>query len=586
VLRRRRFAASARVCAGWEGLLHRVAGVRLHRMTSLLVAALAVVITVAAVSASASGSTPTFETGIEPFTNLECANPSTQFVRVTSPVREGSYAAKFSETATDVWLNGSVRCLAANYGSGETTGDEYWYHVSYFIPSTGITSNLLWELHHPSSLYNLAGCGVAPFAILTDGTQLLFRIGTGDCKIGSGWSYWEPKIAIPGMNPYPRNVWIDLVVHIKFEETSTGVVEVYARTAGNVWPSTPQVSRYGIPTMPYCSSCGVHNVSLYWETGLYPGYSGYSGNDSIYIDDWRRETSLAAAEGTSSTTSTPSYSYTSSIVSGATLTGTELWTVTTTNPAATNVGFYADNTLLSTQPVSGGTASYQLDLPSTSTGGAFRVYDSSGSILYSSPPIAWTVTPPLSVTESVTNGQTLTGTVGWTATPSASVTRVDFSADGVARASDTASPYAYSLDTTTLANGTHTLTARAVASDGSTASASATVSVQNATTSSTTTVTPLTVTSNIVDGQTLRKSQPWTATPNQTVASVEFWIDGVLGWSDSAAPYSYNGDTGVLDPHTLGKGTHTLTVKAIAADGRTATSTTTVTVNSGRPGVY
>src|SRR5262245_2737983 len=258
-----------------------------RRVSTLLVGALVAIGAAAAVSASASGSSSSFETGIEPLTTLECAHPDTQFTRVTSPVREGSYAAKFSETANDVWSNGTVRCLAAKYDSGETTGDDYYYHLSIYIPSNGVSSNLLWELHTPSSLYNVApaGCAVAPFALHTDGTRLKFRIATGDCLPPyTAWAYWEPNIVIPGLDPYPRNTWIDFVFHIKFAESATGVVQVYARTGSNPWPATPQIQRTNIPTLPFYSGGGVHNVKLYWEMGLYPGYSGYSNTDSIYMD--------------------------------------------------------------------------------------------------------------------------------------------------------------------------------------------------------------------------------------------------------------------------------------------------------------
>src|SRR5262245_33111786 len=200
--------------------------------------------------ANGAGPSPSFESGTEPFTTLECAHPGTQFTRVTSPVREGRYAAKFNETTNDVWSNGMVRCLATNYSSGETTSNDFYYHLSIYIPSNGISSNLIWELHHPPNLYNATPknypCAVAPFALHTDGTRLRFRIATGDCNNSAyGWSHWEPNIVIPGLDPYPRNTWIDFVFHIKFAESATGVVQVYARTGSNPWPSSPQISRSG-----------------------------------------------------------------------------------------------------------------------------------------------------------------------------------------------------------------------------------------------------------------------------------------------------------------------------------------------------
>ena len=117
-------------------------------------------------SASASEVSGSWEGGgFAPFSALECPHPSSQFQLVTSPTREGSHAARFNITGADVWPNtGTVRCLAAKYDTGETTGMDSYFHVSMYIPSPGISSNLIWELHHPSELYNLSKCGVAPFA--------------------------------------------------------------------------------------------------------------------------------------------------------------------------------------------------------------------------------------------------------------------------------------------------------------------------------------------------------------------------------------------------------------------------------------
>jgi hypothetical protein len=90
--------------------------------------------------------------------------------------------------------------------------------------------------------------------------------------------------------------------------------------------------------------------------------------------------------------------------------------------------------------------------------------------------------------------------------------------------------------------------------------------------------TPLVVTTNLLSGMTLRKPVEWTATPNLPVSVVEFWIDGTLRWRSTSAPYAYNGADGVLDPNVLGAGSHTLTVKAIDASGRTATTAVMVFV--------
>jgi len=258
-------------------------------LVALLVAAVG-----SSVAAGAQTST-TFESGTEPFANVECPHPATQFARVTSPVREGRYAARFSETSADVWGNGSVRCMVGNYHSGESAGDNYYYHLSIFIPDSGLSRNLIWELHHPVSLYSISpACSVAPHALVSDGTRLVYRLFAGNCD-GNRYST-QLVLGLPRLNPYPRNVWIDFVFHIKFAESPTGLVEIYYRTGSHRWPARPVVARSRVPTMPYSNANNVHGVGLYMMLGLYPGYAGYSANDSIYIDDVRRETSLAAAE--------------------------------------------------------------------------------------------------------------------------------------------------------------------------------------------------------------------------------------------------------------------------------------------------
>src|SRR5690348_11246712 len=87
------------------------------------------------------------------FDNLECPHPDTQFAVVTSPVRQGRYAARFSETARDVWTNGTVRCLDADYAAAATTGEEHYFGFSMYVPRDGLGDNLVWELHQPRELY-------------------------------------------------------------------------------------------------------------------------------------------------------------------------------------------------------------------------------------------------------------------------------------------------------------------------------------------------------------------------------------------------------------------------------------------------
>lgn len=84
------------------------------------------------------------------------------------------------------------------------------------------------------------------------------------------------------------------------------------------------------------------------------------------------------------------------------------------------------------------------------------------------------------------SGQTVSGSLAYSANASddQAVARVDFSLDGSALLSDTGSPYGGTLDTTRLANGTHTLKAVAFDAQGLNATAQVSFNVSNTTSTS------------------------------------------------------------------------------------------------------
>lgn len=99
------------------------------------------------------------------------------------------------------------------------------------------------------------------------------------------------------------------------------------------------------------------------------------------------------------------------------------------------------------------------------------------------PPPPDTAPPSVSMT-SPASGATVSGAVAVaaTATDNVGVVGVRFLVDGVALGTDdTTAPYSTSWDSTTAANGTHTVTATAYDAAGNSASASATVTVANGT---------------------------------------------------------------------------------------------------------
>lgn len=91
------------------------------------------------------------------------------------------------------------------------------------------------------------------------------------------------------------------------------------------------------------------------------------------------------------------------------------------------------------------------------------------------------VTPAVALTAPTAG--TKTGTITWSATASstAGIQKVELLVDGTSVQTDTTSTYGGTFDTTTLANGAHTLSARATGNDGGTATtAGVAITVSNA----------------------------------------------------------------------------------------------------------
>src|SRR5581483_2431394 len=181
-------------------------------------------------------------------------------------------------------------------------------------------------------------------------------------------------------------------------------------------------------------------------------------------------------------------------------------------------------------------------------------------------------TPPTVSITSPSNGATISGTVTVTANASdnVGVAGVQFLLDGAALgAEDTAAPYSVAFDTTKVANGSHTLTARARDAAGNSATSSAvTVTVSNGPPPDTTP--PAVAITSPSNGATISGTVTVTAnaSDNVGVAGVQFLLDGAaLGAEDTAAPYSV-----AFDTTKVANGSHTLTARARDAAGNVATS--------------
>jgi hypothetical protein len=275
-----------------------------------------------------------------------------------------------------------------------------------------------------------------------------------------------------------------------------------------------------------------------------------------------------------------------SLVQGQTLSGVVSWSAQPSGAAVRKVEFLVDGAKVATKPQAPYELSYDTGKLADGTHGfGVTAYGADGSTArsYVLATVANKTPAPspavsLSVSQSLVDGQTLSGQVSWTASPAGkTVERVEFYVDGRLAWTERYAPYVYAgdgntLDTRTLADGSHTLSVRAYATDGTTASASASVRVSNP-------VASFTLVSSIVDGSTITGSVSWTITPSgKSVSRIEFFIDDRLMWTERYAPYVYGGDDRKLDTSTLSRGRHTFVVKGYATDGTVAVLRLEVTV--------
>src|SRR3984957_9075586 len=289
------------------------------------------------------------------------------------------------------------------------------------------------------------------------------------------------------------------------------------------------------------------------------------------------------------TTSDPTGSLSISNVQASGATNSSVQLSWATNEPATSAIDYGTSTAYgaSTPASSTMVTANQMALTSLAQGTTyhFRVGSTSGSDSAASSDQTFSTsggknTPPSVQVTSPAAGATLSGKVNLTAVASDSGTLngVQFRVDGNNVGPDlAASPYAYVLDSSTLSNGSHTITAAATDNAGNFAT-SAPVAIKVDNTMKDTTPPAVSITAPTsgakVSGVVAVTAN---ASDNVSVAGVQFELDGAnVGAPALAAPYAYSWDTS-----KSANGSHTL--KAIATDGAgnsTTSAVVTVTVNN------
>jgi hypothetical protein len=189
-----------------------------------------------------------------------------------------------------------------------------------------------------------------------------------------------------------------------------------------------------------------------------------------------------------------------------------------------------------------------------------------------------TTAPVVSITAPAANASlATTTTITANATDDVAVSKVEFYVDGTLKGTDTSASsnsFSISIDTGSLSNASHSITAKAYdAANNVTTSSAVSVTINNSTTPPVDTTPPVVTITSPAAASTLSGSVTMAATASDSsgIASVAYYIDGTLKNTDTSAPYSY-----VVDTTTLSNGAHTF--KAIATDNSPNKNTATSTV--------
>lgn len=177
---------------------------------------------------------------------------------------------------------------------------------------------------------------------------------------------------------------------------------------------------------------------------------------------------------------------------------------------------------------------------------------------------------------SPTANSTVAGTVAVSlnATDNVGVTKVEFSVNGNLMATNTTSPFAFSWDSKSLANGAASLSLAAYDAAGNKTTSSISVNINNIVpdTQAPTVAFTSPAANSAVAGVVAVNS---IADDNVGVTKVEFKVNGNLLATDTSAPFAFNWDS-----KTLANGTASLALVAYDAAGNMTTTSVSVTVNN------
>jgi len=220
---------------------------------------------------------------------------------VTSPVRQGKYAARLTVHNGDRFMNTSgERAQMDRPGPNEHEGDEYWYAWSTLFPE-GWQAPEDWQVlidWHASSDYGTI-CQPLQLEINNDnsiGAKMLAGDVTGyRCFSGSGSAVSQSEIIIEEIT---TGVWNDFVIHVRWTAYGSGLIEIWHKLENDSdfrkvihWKGIPTLQYKGDPDYPdepylilanYRDSSNRHTSVLYHDGFRMADSAAKLAEDDLY----------------------------------------------------------------------------------------------------------------------------------------------------------------------------------------------------------------------------------------------------------------------------------------------------------------
>jgi subtilisin family serine protease len=459
------------------------------------------------------------------------------------------------------------------------------------IPSTGSGGSYVTAGGTSLSAPVVAGVAALVISVNPNLTGIQVRSLLEQTADDLGSSGWDPQFGYGRVNAYKAVI----AAGGNGTDTTPPAVSVTSPTSGSTVSATISVSvsatdNVGVTKVEWyldgalAGSSATATVSFSWNTT-----SCANGSHNLQAKAYDAAGNVGSSTNVTVTVQNDTTAPTAQItapVGGSTVAGTIPVNVSASdNVGVTKVELYLDGALAASSTSAPASFSWNT---TASTNGAHalkaKAYDAAGNV-GSSLTINVTVqnpvpdtTPPSAQIVSPLNGATISGvnSVNISASDNVGVVKVEWYLDGTLGASSTNSSPAFSWDTTTCTNGTHTSLAKAYDAAGNTGtSASVTVTVQNPvrdTTPPTVSVTAPVAGATVSGMITVNIN----ASDNVGVTKVEWYIDGSLAGSTTNTPASFSWKT-----TGASNGSHIVQAKAYDAAGNVGVSSlVTVTVQN------